>query len=115
VFEGTSPSGYIRVSDLVKALSTYGADVLESAEAEELVGQLEVDSNGLFNYESFVDVMMTSSGAGAGAGAGGGTSGRARGGGSVTSGRRGPDGRGAIAAVTQAKKEKAQKVVSVRS
>ena len=58
VFEGGAPSGYVRAEALIKALSTYGEDKLSEEQAKDLVGQLEVDSNGLVNYLDYVSMMM---------------------------------------------------------
>ena len=57
MFEG-APSGYVRAEALIKALSTYGEDKLSEEQAKDLVGQLEVDSNGLVNYVDYVSMMM---------------------------------------------------------
>ena len=40
IFEGTAPSGHIKVSDLVHALTTYGTTKLTQEQAVELVGQV---------------------------------------------------------------------------
>ena len=50
IFEGTAPGGFIKVSDLMKALTTYGSEKLSEEQAAELVSQLEPDSNGMVNY-----------------------------------------------------------------
>lgn len=60
VFEGASPAGYVKADGLIKALCTYGNDKLSEEQAIDLVAQLEVDQNGVINYLSYVDMMMTS-------------------------------------------------------
>lgn len=40
IFEGTAPSGHIKVSDLLNALTTYGSTKLTEEQAAELVGQV---------------------------------------------------------------------------
>jgi calmodulin len=60
IFEGVCPSGYVRAESLIKALSTYGKDKLTEEQAADLVSQLEVDSNGLINYNDYVHMMMNS-------------------------------------------------------
>ena len=59
VFEGTAPSGYVKAETLIQALSTYGQDKLSEEQAKDLVGQLEVDSNGMVNYVDYVSMMMS--------------------------------------------------------
>lgn len=59
VFEGTAPSGYVKAEMLIKALCTYGTEKLSEEQARDLVGQLEVDSNGMVNYVDYVSMMMS--------------------------------------------------------
>ena len=40
VFESRAPSGFIRVEDLQKALTTYGTEKLTDEQASELVSQV---------------------------------------------------------------------------
>jgi hypothetical protein len=47
-----------QVTDLIKALTTYGRDVLTPERAAELVAQLEPDAAGLVNYNDYVTMMM---------------------------------------------------------
>jgi len=82
IFEGTAPTGHIKVSDLLNALTKYGTTKLTAEQAAELVGQvrftlhvfartecvltclvdiigqLEPDANGLVNYVEYVNMMM---------------------------------------------------------
>ena len=60
MFENNAPHGHIRVEQLQKALCTYGDDKLTPDQAQELVTQLEPDSNGLINYVEYVNMMMSS-------------------------------------------------------
>lgn len=59
VFEGANPSGYVKADALVRALCTYGAEKLTEEHAHDLVSQLEVDANGLVNYNEYVNMMMS--------------------------------------------------------
>ncbi|OQR88233.1 calmodulin [Thraustotheca clavata] len=59
MFENPSTPGFIRVDRLLKALTMYGSDKLTSEQANELISQLEPDSNGLINYEEYVNMMMS--------------------------------------------------------
>lgn len=59
IFEGTAPSGYIKVGDLITALTTYCSDKITEAQASELISQLEPDTNGLVNYVEYVSMMMS--------------------------------------------------------
>ena len=54
-------SRYIKVEQLVKALTTYGSEKLTDEAAQELVSQLEPDSHGLINYQEYVEMMMSDS------------------------------------------------------
>jgi calmodulin len=60
VFESNTPAGHVRAEALIRALTTYGKDKLTQEQAEDLVGQLEVDNNGLINYSEYVNMMMSS-------------------------------------------------------
>ena len=60
VFEAGAQAGHIRADALVKALVTYGTERLSEDQAQELVGQLEVDASGFINYSDYVNMMMTS-------------------------------------------------------
>ena len=60
VFEVPGNPGMIKADALIKALVTYGADKLTESQAQDLVSQLEVDSNGLINYTEYVNMMMSS-------------------------------------------------------
>ncbi|KAG5181620.1 hypothetical protein JKP88DRAFT_257924 [Tribonema minus] len=59
VFEGSAPSGYIKMESLVRALTTYGTEKLTEEQARELVSQLEPDHNGMVNYVEYVNIMMS--------------------------------------------------------
>lgn len=80
VFEGQCPLGHVRADALVRyvnqlpliamlttanafsfrALTTYGTEKLSLEQATDLVAQLEVDANGLINYNDYVNMMMMS-------------------------------------------------------
>jgi calmodulin len=59
VFEGSNPVGFVKPDALVRALITYGSEKLTEEAALDLVSQLEVDSNGLINYNEYVNMMMS--------------------------------------------------------
>lgn len=59
IFEGTAPTGYIKVGDLMTALTTYCSEKVTEAQAAELISQLEPDTNGLVNYQEYVSMMMS--------------------------------------------------------
>ena len=50
-------SGKIHVDILLKALTTYCDNNLDKVEANELLNQLEPDSNGFIHYTDYVDLM----------------------------------------------------------
>uniref|UniRef100_A0A7S3CXG6 EF-hand domain-containing protein n=2 Tax=Palpitomonas bilix TaxID=652834 RepID=A0A7S3CXG6_9EUKA len=52
-------SGYVSLTALEKALTTYGTEKLSAEDAQELLSQIDVDANGLVNYVEYVN-MMTS-------------------------------------------------------
>jgi calmodulin len=58
LFEGSSPSGYIKIEALERALTVYGNDRLTQQQVAELLAQIDCDSNGLFNYVEYVNMMM---------------------------------------------------------
>mmetsp|Transcript_25575 Transcript_25575/g.42680 ORF Transcript_25575/g.42680 Transcript_25575/m.42680 type:complete len:151 (+) Transcript_25575:52-504(+) len=60
LFEYHGSPGYIKAEALIKALCTYGSEKLSEDQAHELVSQLEVDPNGLINYNEYVNMMMSS-------------------------------------------------------
>lgn len=60
VFEGNCPKGYVKPETLITALCTYGAEKLSKDQAVDLVRQLDVDENGLINYNDYVNTMMNS-------------------------------------------------------
>jgi calmodulin len=61
VFENSSyPNGFVRAEDLINALQIYGAEKLTKQQAIDLVRQLDVDQNGLINYDEYVNMMMSS-------------------------------------------------------
>ena len=59
VFEKDCPNGYVKASDLVKALTVYGTQKLTEQQALDLVRQLDADSNGLINYNEYINMMMS--------------------------------------------------------
>jgi len=58
LFESGAPTGFIKIENLLKSLTTYGTEKLTEAQAQELVSQLEPDANGLVNYTEYIDMMM---------------------------------------------------------
>ena len=58
VFENPMHPGYIKVEQLLEALTTYGSKQMTSEQARELISQLEPDPNGLINYEEYISMMM---------------------------------------------------------
>jgi Ca2+-binding EF-hand superfamily protein len=50
VFEGTSPDGFIKIDDLERALTVYGADRLTIEQVADLIAQIETNQRGMFNY-----------------------------------------------------------------
>lgn len=52
------PSGYVNLDSVKEALMHHGSVKLTEDQVEELLAQLEADSNGLFNYNEYVDMMM---------------------------------------------------------
>ncbi len=58
VFAGTAPQGHVRLSELERALTVYGADRLSPEQVAELVSQIDCDAHGFFNFEEYVDMML---------------------------------------------------------
>jgi len=58
VFEGNAPPGQIRLEDLERALCVYGSDRLTSEQVQDLIAQIDVNENGMFNYNDFVNMVM---------------------------------------------------------
>jgi len=58
VFEGTAPPGMIRVEDLERALTVYGADRLTADQVADLMAQIETNANGMFDYATYTNLMM---------------------------------------------------------
>lgn len=50
VFEGASPEGFIKIEDLERALTVYGADRLTAEQVSDLIAQIETNQRGMFNY-----------------------------------------------------------------
>ena len=50
---------YIKVGDLMTALTTYCSEKVTEEQAAELISQLEPDTNGLVNYQEYVSMMMS--------------------------------------------------------
>jgi Ca2+-binding EF-hand superfamily protein len=59
VFEGKAPSGFIRLEDLERALTVYGTDRLTQDQVADLISQIETNQNGYFDYESYINLMMS--------------------------------------------------------
>ena len=60
-FETPGSSGYCTIESLRKALMSYGTDKLSLQQANDLLSQLEQDSQGRINYVDYVNMMMGSS------------------------------------------------------
>lgn len=58
-FEGNAAPGYVKADVLVRALTTYGTEKLTEEQAQELISQLEVNSDGYINYNDYVNMMMS--------------------------------------------------------
>lgn len=58
VFSGKAPTGHIKSSDLLHALTSYGSDKLSKSEATELISQLGPDQQGNINFDDYVNMMM---------------------------------------------------------
>ena len=63
VFDNGAPPGYIKVQDLLTALTVYGGAAaaelnLTEEKIAELVAQMEPDGQGLINYADFVGMML---------------------------------------------------------
>jgi calmodulin len=57
VFERECPPGYVTMSALEQALTTFGSEKLSLSDAQELLSQIEPDENGYINYVEFVNMM----------------------------------------------------------
>ena len=64
VFEKDCPTGYVKAEALMKALCTYGSEHLTEDQARDLVGQLEIDNQGLIHYSEYIQMMMQQSSGG---------------------------------------------------
>ena len=60
IFEGINPPGHVRADALIRALCTYGKEVLSEEQAAELIHQMDIDAGGLINYSEYVEMMMSS-------------------------------------------------------
>ena len=59
LFAEDSPPGYISLEQLETALTQYGNNKLSIDKVMKLLEHLDVDENGMFNYEQCVNIMMT--------------------------------------------------------
>ena len=59
LFEGTAPPGHVKPNVLIKALMTYGTEKLTEEQAQDLVSQLQVNSQGFIDYAEYVNMMMS--------------------------------------------------------
>mmetsp|Transcript_33004 Transcript_33004/g.38737 ORF Transcript_33004/g.38737 Transcript_33004/m.38737 type:complete len:150 (-) Transcript_33004:110-559(-) len=59
VFEGSSPEGTIHKDDLILAMMTHGTTKLTEEEAINLITQLEPNSEGQIDYDTYVEMMMS--------------------------------------------------------
>ena len=57
-FETQGSSGYVTIDSLRKALMSYGTEKLSLQQANDLLSQLEQDSQGRVNYVDYVNMMM---------------------------------------------------------
>ena len=57
-FETQGSSGYVTIDSLRKALMSYGTEKLSMQQANDLLSQLEQDSQGRVNYVDYVNMMM---------------------------------------------------------
>ena len=57
-FEMDCSSGYVTIDSLRKALMSYGTEKLSLQQANDLLSQLEQDSQGRVNYIDYVNMMM---------------------------------------------------------
>ena len=57
-FETQGSSGYVTIDSLRKALMSYGTEKLSLQQANDLLSQLEQDSQGRVNYVEYVNMMM---------------------------------------------------------
>lgn len=57
-FEGKNEHGFVKPSDLIRVICTYSKEKISKESATDLVNQLEVDQNGLINYNYFVDMLL---------------------------------------------------------
>ena len=57
-FEMQGSSGYVTIDSLRKALMSYGTEKLSLQQANDLLSQLEQDSQGRVNYVDYVNMMM---------------------------------------------------------
>lgn len=48
----------IRVEDLERALTVYGADRLTADQVADLMAQIETNANGMFDYVTYTNLMM---------------------------------------------------------
>ena len=60
VFEtGDLPSGFVKIDDLMEALTTYGQNTLSEKRARELLTQLDQDRSGVVRYKEFINMIMS--------------------------------------------------------
>ncbi len=59
-FEINGSSGYVTIDSLRKALMSYGTEKLSLQQANDLLSQLEQDTQGRVNYIDYVNMMMGS-------------------------------------------------------
>ena len=58
LFAGDSPPGHISLEQLEIALTQYGTNKLNVEKAIRLIDNLEVDDNGFFNFDQYVNLMF---------------------------------------------------------
>eukprot|EP00002_Diphylleia_rotans_P010472 TRINITY_DN2095_c0_g1_i1.p1 TRINITY_DN2095_c0_g1~~TRINITY_DN2095_c0_g1_i1.p1 ORF type:complete len:154 (-),score=43.59 TRINITY_DN2095_c0_g1_i1:432-893(-) len=56
-FQNDCNPGFVRISDLKKALQIYGSEKLTAQQADELLAQMDPEGQDLVNYVDYVNVM----------------------------------------------------------
>lgn len=56
---GNHKQGYIDSESLARSISTYSNEKITIDQARDLVSQLEVNDEGLINYQAFLDMLST--------------------------------------------------------
>ena len=60
VFEtGDLPAGYVKIDDLMEALTTYGENTLSEDSARKLLKPLDQNRSGIVKYKEFINMIMS--------------------------------------------------------